>query len=71
MNIKKLNKLEIEEYLSGWMDNVGAPYGIRIAVITAFNNKESLQDWFGVTAVEYDSDYALDYSYRNFPEYTK
>ncbi|MNF45808.1 hypothetical protein D3C84_269530 [compost metagenome] len=58
---KMLKRFEFEEYMEGWMDNVGAPYGLRRAMMSAFKDKKSLRDWFGTDDVDYDEVHALKF----------
>jgi hypothetical protein len=63
-----LKKFEMRLYMGGWMDNVGAPYGLEMAVISAFRDHRSLIDWFGTSDVDYDEDYLLQWMQENYGE---
>lgn len=58
---KMLKKFEVEDYMDGWMYNVGAPYGVRHALISAFRDSVSLKNWFGTDDVDYNEEHALEY----------
>lgn len=64
--MKKLKRFEFEMYMDGWMDNVGAPYGLRMALIEAFKEHRSLEDWFGTYEVDYDEDHAISYMLETY-----
>ena len=61
---KMLKRFEVEEYMEGWMYNVGAPYGIRHALISAFKDSTSLRDWFGTDNVDFDEEHAIKFMER-------
>lgn len=65
---KMLKKFQVEDYMDGWMNNVGAPYGVRRAITRAFSDKKSLQDWFGTDDVDFDEAHVLEYMVENYGE---
>lgn len=63
---KMLKKFEVEAYLDSWMDNVGAPFGLRMALINALRDEPSLTDWFGSADIDYDEDHAVSFMVKNY-----
>lgn len=58
----KLKNFEVKQYLGGWIDNVGfSDRGVERTLMDAMRNKPSINEWFGVSEVDYDDEFALEY----------